>query len=261
MTTTTNPNRKASEIGFGIEIECNIPTAHHAEFPVGGYHRGTPVNVDGLRNWNTQADGSVVASGDYYPAEIVSPILKGEDGLRQVVAMLDYLAEIGAKVNPSCGLHVHVDCAGVDVTRITKLFKAYEVAFYDMNGENARARENSNYCLPSTRWNGTRYQSLNLTHTCEVHPHIEIRVWQGAMKPETVVSAIYMAVSLVSRASAPEKVTTSDLRTNEPKQVMAKFISRFMHNVETCMIVPDERPDDIWQEMMKQAMTTNRSIR
>ncbi len=145
----------------------------------------------------------------------------------------------------------------MEVKRITKLFKAYEVAFYDMNGENAQTRYTSNYCLPTSRWNGTRYQSLNLKHTTETNPHIEIRVWQGAMKPETVVAAIYMAVSLVSRATSSEKVTVSDVDTTNPAQVMENFINRFMDS--NTMIVPEFDPHDIWQEMMEAVRNSNRA--
>lgn len=257
--TNITPTRKASEIGFGIEIECNIPTTHQYQFPVGGYHRGVSVNLEGLSDWNTQSDGSVRSVSGYYSAEIVSPILRGESGLRQVVQMLDHLNAIGALVNPSCGLHVHVDVEGLtqaQITRLVKLFKYYEVAFYDLNGVDAQYRMDNHFCAPSTRWTGTRYQSLNQQHLRERHPHIEIRVWHGALKPEVVVSAIYMAVSLVSRTTAQETVKTSDLNRNKPTQVMAKFIRRFMQ--PDCMIVSDERPDDIWQTMMQEAIHSNR---
>jgi hypothetical protein len=257
--TNTTPQRKASEIGFGIEIECNIPIADRSSFPVGAYHVGAPVQVEGLTNWKTQADGSVRQTGLTYAAEVVSPILYGEDGLQEVVKMLDHLKSISAKVNASCGLHVHVDVSGMNsekMQRLITLFKKFEMAFYDMNGTHAKARMSNRYCKPSARWDGTRYQSLNLQHIHEARPHIEIRVWHGAMKPETVVAAIYMAVSLVARVTAEEAVQTSDIDNRLPKQVMEKFISRIMY--EDTMIVPDYDPHDIWDEMIKAASKTDR---
>jgi hypothetical protein len=259
MTTTTNPTRKASEIGFGIEIECNIPTAHAREFRAGSYHSGNAVNVDGLRDWNVQKDGSVRATNGFVACEVVSPVLYGEAGLIKVVEMLDYLNSIGAQVNASCGLHVHVDVSGLDnaqIKRLVNLFKKYEMAFYDMNGENTEARLSSAYCKPSALWNNTRYQSLNLQHISDARPHIEIRVWQGAMKPETVVAAIYMSVSLVSRTTARATIKTDDI-TSEPRDVMKKYIKRFMTGAT--MIVPDYNPHDIWREMLKAASTSNRN--
>ena len=255
MTTTTTPIRKAAEIGFGIEIEANIPVTHRADFPVGSYHHGLSVNLENMDGWTTQSDGSVIAGGEFFAAEIVSPVLHGEDGLVQVVMMLDYLASIRAKVNSSCGLHVHVDCHNVDIRRIVTLFKKFEMAFYDLNGELVNRRLESRYCKPSDKWTGDRYASLNLAHANDRHPYIEIRVWQGAMKPETVVAAIYMAVSLVSRASAPETVVTSDVAA-KPTQLMSQYIRRFM--VGECMIVGDFQPGDIWQEMMKAAGRSSR---
>jgi hypothetical protein len=260
MTTTLNPSKTAANTGFGIEIECTIPVQRSSEFPRGNYHNGQAVRVAHLSDWNVQSDCSVSATGNFFPAEVVSPILRGEAGLVKVVEMLDYLNNIGAVVNSSCGLHVHVDCSGLDrnqMDRLVKLFKAYEPAFYDMNGEHAEARYSNHYCAPSHRWDGTRYQSLNLQHAHDTNPHIEIRVWQGAMKPETVVAAIYMAVSLVSRATAPELVKTSDLNRSNSKSMMAKFIQRFSQGA--CNIVADYDPHDIWREMMQAVAVSNRT--
>jgi hypothetical protein len=254
MTTTT---RKASEIKFGIEIEASIPNEYREMFQTGRYHGGLAVNHEHFGNdWTVQSDSSVRSGRGYFAAEIVSNPLQGEAGLIKVVEMLDFLKSIGAKVNASCGLHVYVDSAGVSLTRLVKLFKSYEMAFYDMNGKNSNKRLNSRFCKPSSRWTGDRYASLNLAHAHDVNPHIEIRVWQGAMKPETVVAAIYMAVALVARASMEEKVKVSDVNASKPTQIMAQFIRRMMD--ENTMIVPDLKPADIWQEMMKAALSSDR---
>lgn len=250
-------NKKASQIGFGVEIECNIPNEYSADFPKGSYHHGLQIPVAPSAGWNCQSDGSVVAPSGFFSAEIVSPVLKGESGLVEIVQMLDLLDQIGARTNISCGLHVHVGIEGLSedqINRLVKVFKAFEKAFYALNGNQAVTRMNSTYCKPSARWDGTRYQSLNLQ---KVHNgHIEIRVWSGTLSPEVVVSAIYMAVSLVSRVSYDEKIKTSDLvRNSKPTQVMASFIHRFV-KAET-MIVDDMDPADLFTTMIQQAMVSN----
>jgi len=250
------PSVKASQVTFGVEIECALPSEHIADFTPGGYHHGIQISI-APRGWNCQKDASVRGAAGFTPVEIVSGILTGEPGLCEVVAMLDYLTEIGAHINQSCGLHVHIGTAGltpVQVARTIKLFKHYEMAFFDLNGQTARARIENSYCKPSNRWTGDRYASLNLQH---VHQgHLEIRVWSGALKAEVVVAAIYMAVSLVSRATAEQPVPTSQLNTTSPIQMMSEFIENFVQG--DCMIVPDVTPEDIYAVMTEQAASSNR---
>lgn len=253
--------KKASEISFGVEIECNIPNAHRADFPCGSYHHGISIPVAPSAGWNCQSDSSVHSTGDFMPCEIVSPKLTGESGLVEVVQMLDYLDSIGARVNPSCGLHVHVSVEGLipaEIQRVVKLFKHFELAFYALNGEQINSRLNSTFCLPASRWNGSRYQSLNLRHVND--GHIEIRVWAGNLKPEVVVAAIYMATSLVSRATDERKVKTSHLVQNhKPTQVMASYIQQFVKG--PAMIVEDMDPADIFYTMMVESLDANHEIR
>ena len=250
----------AKEIGFGIEIECNIPNVYSDSFPVGRYHRGiqSPVLPQG---WNTQSDCSIQSEYGTFGAEIVSPVLKGEDGLTQVIQVLDLLDQIGARTNRSCGLHVHVGIEHLNhnqITRMIKLFKKYERAFYALNGDQASSRFNSTFCKPSSMWKHSdghadnhedRYQSLNLENINR--GHIEIRVWSGNLKPEIVLSAIYMAVALVSRSADETLVKTSDVDKFNHVQTMEQFLDRFV--IGKHMIIDDLDPNDLIEECVEQA--------
>jgi hypothetical protein len=48
--------------------------------------------------------------------EIVSPVLRGEQGLGELAKVCQILTDLGCQVNRSCGLHVHIgaDALGVD---------------------------------------------------------------------------------------------------------------------------------------------------
>jgi hypothetical protein len=63
-----------------------------------------------MSEWKIVTDSSVTSTGTGtgYGLELVSPILRGRDGLEQVAKALDALRNAGAKVNKSCGIHVHV---------------------------------------------------------------------------------------------------------------------------------------------------------
>jgi|TARA_R100000049_G_C1938164_1_gene82069 hypothetical protein len=112
------------ERAFGVEIECLVPIryryrgdANHNKladdlleatglnFRVGGYHRT-------YDEWKITGDSSVrsLVRRLIGNVEIVSPPLKGRDGLAEVKRVMDALVSLGAEVNRTCGLHVHHDC-------------------------------------------------------------------------------------------------------------------------------------------------------
>jgi len=101
MCQTTTPRQrqvksaKAAELTFGIEIECFLP---RGSVRVGGYHRGARLGGDFPAGWNAQSDSSLHTTlRNYQAVEIVSPILKGADGLaqvRQVAAILKRMTSL-----------------------------------------------------------------------------------------------------------------------------------------------------------------------
>ncbi|MCA9608165.1 MAG: amidoligase family protein, partial [Myxococcales bacterium] len=119
---------------FGIEIETIGQTRHRVaqaiQSVVGGTitHVGAPgcydpydvVAEDG-RRWRVMADSSLSASF-HRQAEVVSPILRYEDlgTLQQIVRAV---RRAGAKVDSSCGIHIHVDGARFDAKAACNLIK------------------------------------------------------------------------------------------------------------------------------------------
>ena len=85
---------------FGVELECLIPRSYigdDSQFNPGGHGRGNQIG-NAPAGWTVERDGSVRSTVDGMTGvEVVSPILEGEDGLVQVVAMCDYLTEIGRR--------------------------------------------------------------------------------------------------------------------------------------------------------------------
>src|SRR3954470_7213352 len=92
-------------MSYGIELEITIP---HGTITAGGYHAGLP--IPGFPSgWNAQNDGSIRPTiPGYVGVEIVSPILRGADGLAQIADVVARLNAMGGRVNRSCGFHVHV---------------------------------------------------------------------------------------------------------------------------------------------------------
>ena len=78
----------ANDLTFGIEIECTFPVGNAPA--MGHYHDG--VQVQGLPiGWNSQRDGSIHSGRGFVGVEIVSPVLKGADGVAQVKTVCEWL--------------------------------------------------------------------------------------------------------------------------------------------------------------------------
>lgn len=245
--------KKASEITFGIEIECNIPDAYSDNFPVGGYHNGiqSPVLPEG---WNTQADGSLRSERGFFTAEITSPVLKGEAGLAEVVYVVDLLNSIGAKTNSSCGIHVTVGSRGMDELQKVIMvgnYKLVEEVLFGLNGEKMSARKGSRYCLPYMFWNNSRYCSVNMTHFHKANSRVEYRIWASVLDVEYIIGIIHLAVFMVW-SGFNNVMLPVDSRDNA-KSVLAT-ICRILKNTQDSLIVDDLLPADIFRSMVKQIM-------
>jgi hypothetical protein len=106
---------------FGVEIEfkdlsreqaCRVVEEVTAQdhVPMLEYHGRTCQccgrRVSGFTKWKVERDGSVSVGS--YGGEVITPILRGEEGLEQLRAVMRALREAGATVDRSCGMHVHV---------------------------------------------------------------------------------------------------------------------------------------------------------
>src|SRR5262249_3394292 len=133
------------ELTFGVEFEVTLPAGVCL---VGGYHNG--IQVPQLpQGWRAERDGSIHTIRGRMAAEIVSPILKGVDGLRQIKAVCDWLNSVGARVNQSTGFHVHVGFNSVDVEglrRLVNLVANFEKALFASTG--THNRETNRFCRP-----------------------------------------------------------------------------------------------------------------
>jgi len=211
-----------SEITFGVEIECYVPIT--SAIQPGGYHSGLPCSLFPT-GWTVQHDGSLQTRRRGYRAvEVVSPILKGIDGLHQIKAVLAVLNSetINASVNDRCGFHVHVG-VGSDlelVRKLTFLVANHEKAIYATTG--TKNRERGTYSAPiAARQQGyrfeqgtlgtaaaDRYRSLNLQNlVTRSKPTVEFRAFAGTLNFEKIVGYVRLAVGMVERAAKAKRQT------------------------------------------------------
>jgi hypothetical protein len=206
---------------FGVEIECNLPAAVMNERGIypGAYHRGD--QIPGLpEGWNGQSDGSVRASRGRRAIEVVSPVLRGSAGLKQVREVIETLKAWGARVNESCGFHVHVgwELPKPELKKLVSLVANLQAGIYAATG--TKNREDGSYCAPIREpyrridWTRPvislgRYHLLNLKNVLDGHrPTVEFRAFGGTLNFQKVAAYIRLCLGLVQRActsKAPAK--------------------------------------------------------
>jgi hypothetical protein len=200
-----------SEISFGIEIETTLP----AGLIVVGSH-GAGRAIPQLPGWMADRDPSItVTTPGHVACEFVSPIYRGADGLRKMVADIRSIKAMGADVNRSCGLHVHVgfDRSNAEASkRLASLVSNFERAIYASTG--TKNRERSHWCGGLNRY-GSADQALqqaprNRYHVCNFashHPTVEFRAFAASLNPQKIVGYVRMCVGLVERAMNAKRLT------------------------------------------------------
>lgn len=114
---------------FGVEIEM-LARASFYEVAEALSAAGIPASYEGythrvMRGWKVVTDGSLHSQAGYTAMELVSPILEGEAGFEAVSRVCAVLERFGAKVNRSCGLHVHVGVRNESVESLKNLFRFF----------------------------------------------------------------------------------------------------------------------------------------
>lgn len=223
---------QTSELTFGIEIECFLPAATVSErnIIVGGYH--SPIQVPGLpAGWKTGRDGSLhTRKRGMIAMEIVSPILRGREGLEQVVEVYRILNEWGVHTNASCGLHIHVGTGNGQrslrhnaraLKNLVHLVAQFERALFALTG--TKRREHGTYAGPvsscyraiadltsvdQAQVVATKFRALNLCPLFSGKRTVEFRVFQGTANVTKVVGYVQVVLGLVARAYAMKRAAT-----------------------------------------------------
>lgn len=154
--------RQAAKVRFGVEVEFTgisrevaaeaIKAAGH-DARVEGYNHTTRKHVKII------GDASVTGSSRNNGGEAVLPPVAGEAGLAMVADVLDALRGAGARVDRSCGLHVHIDTKGLTGEGVARFAEAMYAAQPMLRAFVTASRAQQYYCSPTRRSTVSRFSA------------------------------------------------------------------------------------------------------
>lgn len=248
---------------IGVEIEMTGLTREKAAQIVAAHFGTTATRACSQRSyakdnqgreWNVTRDASIRIDGGE-ACELVTPILKWND-IETLQEIIRKLRRAGAKVNESCGLHVHIGAAGMTATAIRNLVNnvaSHEQLLYKaLNVHENRKR----YCQPtderflrelnarkpatldelkpiwygdnrdhSEHYHSSRYTIVNL-HALFTKGTIEFRIFNGTLHAGEVKTAIQLACALVAFAKASTRTLLRTVNIENEKFTMRTWLVR-----------------------------------
>lgn len=220
---------------IGVEIECLVPAANFGyadsslarSVGIGVAQRITDAGVlchfagyshARVPHWKIVTDSSLRVPPGYVGLEVVSPPIEDLLSIEVVGGLLQGMA---ARVNKSCGLHVHVDARNMPMDamkRLAYLYHDYEDSIDGLMPASRRASQNT-YCnavkgrvdlgrlerarniqeIQMAINSGSRYTKLNLGSFYK-HGTVEFRQHSGTVDPIKIVKWVTFCRRMVDLA-------------------------------------------------------------
>ena len=233
---------KANEIKFGVEVETHVKETNSICNQIGSYRR--PLQVSWLpEGWKVGTDSSIAAYNSQgeacmpyqlgrKDAEFVSPILVGEEGLKEAYDSIKDIRDCdwNAKVNKSCGVHVTITFPSDDAAALARLicfFAHHEEGLYATTG--TKSRKNGRWAKSLNRSaahaspkektktaerfaKGDRYHALNLNHLAEGSNRVEFRLFSGSLSPEKIIAWIRLVLAIAEYCLNTDKAVAFSAR-------------------------------------------------
>lgn len=206
-----------TERTFGVEIECFVPHEFsNADIAAKGAELGLDIRTQGWEQgvvrpfWKLTTDASLRYDAPYGTRgiEVVSPILKGTEGLELIEKICKVLKDVRAIINKKAGLHVHHDAGDFrskDFDNLKGIYSRCEVELDKMMPRSRR--ENNNSMCRSVRddlnswginWND-RYHKLNLAAYSRFGT-VEFRHHAGTVDAEKIIAWVHITQAMMERA-------------------------------------------------------------
>ena len=229
---------------------------------VGGTYDTYTVEDTIGRKWKVVSDSSIQCqsrgertASRQYSVEVVSPICRYED-LETIQQVVRTLRRGGAKVNESCGIHIHVDASAHDSKTLRNivnimaskedlLYKALKVQvdrqYYcqkadlrfleDVNGKRPKSMQEleilwyNGVSRRSNHYDSTRYHALNL-HSVFSKGTIEFRMFNSTLHAGEVKSYIQLCLAISYQALAQQRAVRSRTHSDNEKYTFRTWLLR-----------------------------------
>lgn len=229
---------------FGVEIECYH--ANRTELLMQALAYGVKLESQGYNHTDSHETFKIVSDGSLSGVdnnEIVSPVLSGnKKGLDQIKAITKCLDGVGARVNRSCGLHVHIGTKNLSFEQYLNVFKNYAALerLIDTFMPESRRGDNAMYARSLSEFNfndvhthqdlermmGSRYYKVN-AYAWSRHNTIEFRQHSGTTDYKKISNWVKFCAKLVawSRTNVfetiPVRIQDIPFLNEEEKQFFA----------------------------------------
>lgn len=216
-----------SKLTFGVEIECYDVVRN--DLITKGTLKGLAVRSEGYNHADNQHYYKIVSDASLQGVnsnEVVSPILQGNDGLNSLERLCEALNEISAKVNRSCGLHVHIGAANMTDAHYIRIVRNYQKleAVIDSFMPLSRRGNNNGFCASLQGFDfsrctskrdvydmmNSRYYKIN-SHAYFRHQTIEFRQHSGTTDYEKISNWIAFLAALVKFSEKNEVATCNSI--------------------------------------------------
>ena len=225
----------------------------------GVYFKCTVTARDG-RKWTVMRDSSVDCINGGEECEFVTPKCTYED-IDTVQECIRALRKAGAKVNSSCGLHIHIDGANHTAQSLKNLiftFRAKEdLIFKSVGTQQRRLRR---WCRPiddtlvdnikklrnvssagmretwydtyqdnlhdqSAHYHGSRYHALNL-HSLFYRGTVEFRLFEATLHAGEIRAYLNLCLAMSAAAINAKRTSAAPLDNGNPKYAMRCWLLR-----------------------------------
>lgn len=256
---------------FGMELEFTGITRKQAAATIAktirgdyeythvtSYDRRIITDAEG-REWSICSDASVTGSGSGHGGEFVTPVCRYSD-IEKVQECVRALRKAGAKVDSTCGLHIHIDGANHDAKSLKNLvftFKAKQDLIFKAVG--AEDRKENIYCKQiddtlvrrikrnrkldmntladdwyetyapgqyrGQHYNDSRYHALNL-HSIWYRGTVEFRLFHATLHAGEVRAYINLCLAMSAAAINAKRATAEVLENGNDKYAMRCWLLR-----------------------------------
>jgi len=202
-----------NQLTFGIEIETTgrgrrrvaqairSIVGGHIEHAGGCYDTYEVRAADG-RVWKAMSDSSVNGYHTGRMAEVVSPVLRYSD-LETLQEVVRAIRKAGARVDSSCGIHIHIGADAFTTKALTNLLKiAYkqeDILYAALDIESLREAWYGYRNMHPSHYDSSRYHGINL-HNVFFRGTVEFRWFAATLHAGKVKAYIQLVLALACKA-------------------------------------------------------------